>query len=181
MALTVGDALLPAEMTVRGMSYIEQSQEVRRHGILTNDRPAPRRILRNTNIIFNIFMSNAYNKTTPTTEISSAMSGGPFLPAPAYAMPIDRLLLAAGGVSVEQGLPTAEVQKRYQRFGANQLAEALPVPTWQKFVAQYKDLVIWILIVAAIISGLVGEWADTAAILAIVLRSTSERSLVPAR
>ena len=53
MALAVGDALLPAEMTVRGMSYIEQLQEVRRHGILTNDRPAPRRILRNTNFIFN--------------------------------------------------------------------------------------------------------------------------------
>lgn len=114
-------------------------------------------------------MSNACDKTKSMTGVENATSGGPFLPMPAYAMPIDRLLSAAGGVSVEHGLPTAEVQKRFQRFGANQLAEVPPVPTWRKIVAQFKDLVIWILIVAAMIAGVMGEWADTAAILAIVL------------
>jgi Ca2+-transporting ATPase len=84
-------------------------------------------------------------------------------------MPIDQLLSSAGEVSVEHGLSTVEVQKRYQQFGANQLAEASPVPMWRKLVAQFKDLVIWILIVAAVIAGVMGEWADTAAILAIVL------------
>ncbi|MFM2093470.1 MAG: Calcium-transporting ATPase, partial [Planctomycetota bacterium] len=34
---------------------------------------------------------------------------------------------------------------------------------------QFSELVIWILIIAAILSGWMGEWADTAAILAIVL------------
>ena len=84
-------------------------------------------------------------------------------------MPIDRVLSAAGGVSVEHGLATVEVQKRYQEFGANQLSEAPREPTWRKLVAQFKDLVIWILIVAAIIAGVMGEWVDTAVILAIVL------------
>lgn len=84
-------------------------------------------------------------------------------------MPIDELLAAAGGVSVEQGLTAAEVQQRFQHFGANKLAELPPVPAWRKIAAQFKDLVIWILIVAAIIAGAMGEWADTAAILAIVL------------
>jgi P-type Ca2+ transporter type 2C len=84
-------------------------------------------------------------------------------------MPIDRLLSAAGVASIEYGLPAAEVQKRFERFGPNQLSEAPPVPTWRKIVAQFKDLVIWILIIAAIIAGVTGEWADTAAILAIVL------------
>ena len=114
-------------------------------------------------------MSTTHDKTKRMPAVGSSTSGGPFLPAPAYAMPIDRLLSAAGGVSVEHGLPTVEVQKRYQQFGANQLAEAPPVPTWRKLVAQFKDLVIWILIVAAVIAGAMGEWVDTAAILAIVL------------
>ncbi len=114
-------------------------------------------------------MSNTHDKPEPMTELGSATRGGSFLPAPAYTMPIDRLLSAAGGVFVEHGLPTAEVQNRSQRFGANQLSEAPPVPTWRKIAAQFKDLVIWILIVAAIIAGIMGEWADTAAILAIVL------------
>jgi len=49
------------------------------------------------------------------------------------------------------------------------LAETPPIPTWQKLLAQFKDLVIWILLVAAIVSGVLGEWIDAIAILAIVL------------
>lgn len=114
-------------------------------------------------------MRTTHDKTKPIMERGSATSGVPFLPAPAYAMPIDQLLSAAGGVSVEQGLSASVVQTIRQRFGSNQLAEAPPVPTWRKLVAQFKDLVIWILIAAAIIAGVMGEWVDTAAILAIVL------------
>jgi len=68
-----------------------------------------------------------------------------------------------------RGLNSTEVNERADRFGPNQLAEAPPVPHWKKLLAQFKELVIWILIVAAIISGVMGEWVDTAAILAIVV------------
>jgi len=40
---------------------------------------------------------------------------------------------------------------------------------WKKLAGQFSDLVIWILIVAAVIAGVIGEWVDTVAILAIVL------------
>ena len=72
-------------------------------------------------------------------------------------------------VDAERGLTAGQVQDRRARFGANQLAEAPPVLVWRKVLAQFKDLVIWILIVAAVISGVLGEWVDTMAILAIVL------------
>ena len=98
-----------------------------------------------------------------TTKVDHLLS------APAYEMPLDQVLSAAGGVHVEQGLPTVEVQKRYELFGENQLTEAPPMPTWKKLVAQFKDLVILILIVAAVVSGVLGEWVDALAILAIVL------------
>jgi len=83
-------------------------------------------------------------------------------------MPTDRLLSACE-VNVEKGLSAAQVEKRRQQYGSNQLIEAPPVPSWKKLLGQFKDLVIWILIFAAIISGLMKEWADTAAILAIVI------------
>lgn len=40
---------------------------------------------------------------------------------------------------------------------------------WRRFLGQFQDLVIWILIVAAVISGVMGDVVDTVAILAIVL------------
>ncbi len=67
------------------------------------------------------------------------------------------------------GLREGDALERRSRDGLNQLAEA-PLPSrWRKLLNQFKDLVIWILIVAALIAGLVGEWPDTVAILAIVL------------
>ncbi len=68
-----------------------------------------------------------------------------------------------------RGLSTGEVVRRREQHGWNMLAEPPPIPVWKKLLGQFKELVIWILIVAAIISGVMGEWADTAAILAIVL------------
>ncbi len=72
-------------------------------------------------------------------------------------------------VDLTRGLSTDEVARRREQHGWNTLAEAPPVSLWKKLLNQFQELVIWILIVAAIISGVMGEWADTAAILAIVL------------
>jgi len=71
--------------------------------------------------------------------------------------------------NAEAGLSADEAAKRLREIGPNKLAEAAPDPMWKKFAAQFKELVIWILIAAAIISGVMGEWIDTVAILAIVL------------
>lgn len=70
---------------------------------------------------------------------------------------------------VQQGLTCDQVAARRQQFGFNELLAAPRVPVWKKLLGQFQDLVIWILIIAAVISGAVGEWTDTAAILAIVL------------
>lgn len=91
------------------------------------------------------------------------------LPEFPYAISTEQVLSLAGDVSPRHGLTTAEVQTRSLKFGSNTLAESPPVPAWRKLLAQFTDLVTWILILAAIISGLMKEWADTAAILAIVL------------
>src|SRR5262245_954222 len=88
--------------------------------------------------------------------------------ANSYAMDVGGVI-AAFDSHVDHGLSDEQVASARQRFGRNELAEAPPVPAWKRFLAQFKELVIWILIVAAVIAGVTGEWIDTVAILAIVL------------
>lgn len=68
-----------------------------------------------------------------------------------------------------RGLAAHQVAAHRERYGWNALAESPPVPLWKKLLGQFQELVIWILIIAAVLSGWMGEWADAAAIVAIVL------------
>jgi Ca2+-transporting ATPase len=86
----------------------------------------------------------------------------------AYELPIERVLSDAG-VDAKRGLSDSEIGKRRERFGFNQLSESPPEPWWKKFLGQFNDVMVWILLAAALISGVMGEWTDTAAIAAIVL------------
>lgn len=67
------------------------------------------------------------------------------------------------------GLADDHVLVRRKEFGLNRLVEAAPVPWWKRLASQFRDLVIWILILAAVLAGAMGEWIDTLAILAIVV------------
>lgn len=86
----------------------------------------------------------------------------------AFTRSADEVLVSAG-TDLERGLNDAQVASLREHFGPNRLEEAPPPPVWVKLLAQFKDLVIWILIVAALVSGMLGEWVDAVAILAIVL------------
>ena len=68
-----------------------------------------------------------------------------------------------------RGLTSAEATRRLTDHGPNVLNEPPPRPWWRTFLRQFKELVIWILVVAAVIAGAMGDWADAAAIVAIVL------------
>ena len=71
--------------------------------------------------------------------------------------------------SGRDGLSTDEVAKRIQRYGANQLQEKKKKPVWLLFVMQFKDVMILILMVAAIISAVVGDVKDMIVILIIIM------------
>jgi Ca2+-transporting ATPase len=53
--------------------------------------------------------------------------------------------------------------------GPNILREAGSIRPWKLFLAQFSSLIVWLLIVAGIVSGVLGEIADAVAILAIVV------------
>lgn len=69
----------------------------------------------------------------------------------------------------QSGLSGQQVVAAREKYGWNELAAARHRPAWRKFLDQFSDLVVQILLVAAIIAGTMGEWTDTCAIIAIVL------------
>ncbi len=71
--------------------------------------------------------------------------------------------------SAKIGLSKSEAVRRFAADGPNQLQQAKSIHPLQIFLRQFKSLIIWILIAAGIISGVLGEAADSAAILAIVI------------
>ena len=71
--------------------------------------------------------------------------------------------------SNESGLNAAEAKTRLARFGPNALKAKRKQSALAMFFDQFKDFLIIVLIIAAVISAFLGETLDAAAILAIVL------------
>ena len=76
----------------------------------------------------------------------------------------------------EKGLTTEEVKKRQEKYGLNELAAKKKKSTFVKFLEQFKDFMIIVLIISAIISGIVGVMeegisgiTDTVIILVVVI------------
>ncbi len=80
-------------------------------------------------------------------------------------------VLAQLGVS-HSGLSADEVQLRLQQMGPNRLPEAPAPSALSRFLQQFNNLLILILIGAAAITGLLGHWLDTFVILAVVMVNT---------
>lgn len=72
-------------------------------------------------------------------------------------------------VPVETGLSDAEAKERLDEFGYNELEEQPGRTFWEKLWEQINSFVIWLLIAAAAISALLGDWVEAGAILLIVV------------
>ncbi len=80
------------------------------------------------------------------------------------------------GADPVRGLSEEEVQKRFLQYGPNKLIEKAQTSHWSLFLSQFNNLIVWVLIGAAIVSGVMGvinntseEFIDAAAIMAIVM------------
>ena len=83
-------------------------------------------------------------------------------------MPSIQEVLDTLEVSIDSGLSDEEVRKRLEKYGHNELAER-PGKAFGKTVEQINSFVIWLLIGAAVISAILGDWVEAGAILLIVV------------
>ena len=89
--------------------------------------------------------------------------------APAWHA-LDAALVAEKlAVDSATGLTAAEADRRLLQHGANELRERPRRPPWRMLFDQFTDFMILVLIAAAVVAGVVGDLADTLAIVVIVL------------
>jgi len=69
----------------------------------------------------------------------------------------------------QAGLSAAEVAARLERHGPNQMTAARRTPPWLRFLLQFHQPLIYILLAATLISAVLGEWADASVIFGVVL------------
>ena len=73
----------------------------------------------------------------------------------AYRQRVEELFPALAS-DERQGLTDQEAQSRLERYGQNELAAEKPVPAWRRFLAQFQDVPVILLLVATAISA--GLW-----------------------
>jgi P-type Ca2+ transporter type 2C len=78
-------------------------------------------------------------------------------------------LVAAQQVDVAHGLQAHQVTQRALEFGANALPTAAQRSVWALVLDQFREFMTLVLIAAALVSGVMGEWVDALVIVVIVL------------
>ncbi|WP_454085830.1 HAD-IC family P-type ATPase [Georgenia sp. Marseille-Q6866] len=87
--------------------------------------------------------------------------------APAHARAVDDVLAALG--TDRGGLSPGEAAARLERHGPNALPAAERESALRRLLRQLRDPMIYVLIAAAVLTAVLGEWVDTIVIAAVVL------------
>ena len=99
--------------------------------------------------------------TDEHAEVSSEATGPSW-----HTMAGDAVMSAVA--SGAHGLSQAEVARRRSAEGPNLLEAATSVQWWRILLRQFKSLLIWVLVAAAVLSAVLGEWIDCIAVLTII-------------
>ena len=73
------------------------------------------------------------------------------------------------GVEVAKGLAADEVARRQKEFGPNRVTARRGTPAWLKFLRQFNQPLVYILIAAVGVTASLGEWVDSSVILGVVV------------
>ena len=88
-----------------------------------------------------------------------------------HLMTAEEALAAAG--SSREGLSPGEAQRRLREAGENLLPQAPPPSLFRRFLGQLADPMIVVLLLAALVSSFLREWADAAIIGGVVLANAA--------
>lgn len=70
---------------------------------------------------------------------------------------------------LHHGLNDEQVKEKRSKFGLNELEEEAGKSIWAMFFDQFKEYLVILLFIAAVVSGILGEWVDSIVIMAIVI------------
>ncbi len=73
------------------------------------------------------------------------------------------------GVNVSTGLSSEEVLRRQKEFGPNRIQVQQGVAGWIKFLQQFNQPLVYILLVSVAVTAFLGEWVDSSVIFGVVL------------
>ncbi len=85
-----------------------------------------------------------------------------------YAMTAEQVLEQLGA-DPERGLSTEDARQRFEQHGPNELGGDEGTPWWKTLLDQFRSPLIYILIIAAVVTALLGDWIDTGAIAAVLI------------
>ena len=88
-----------------------------------------------------------------------------------WSLSASSLLLQLG--SSPSGLVGADAASRLRQFGENTIRQRVKVAPALMFLAQFKNPIVLIMIIATLISAGTGDWTDSMIILAIVIGSAT--------
>ena len=77
------------------------------------------------------------------------------------------------GVDVATGLAPVEVARRLREFGPNRVTARRGTPAWLKFLRQFNQPLVYILLVAVGVTAFLGEWVDSSVIFGVVFINAS--------
>ena len=71
--------------------------------------------------------------------------------------------------STAEGLDNQEAAKRLQTYGENALPQKQGKPAWLRFLAHFNDVLIYVLLAAALLKAVMGHWVDMSVILGVAV------------
>ena len=99
------------------------------------------------------------------TTVASAT--GSVSAVPAWASPSEDVLRDVG--SSPLGLDGSTAQARLVADGPNRLPDPAVVPAWRRFLHHFDDVLVYILVAAAVLKAISGDWVDFAVIAAVIV------------
>ncbi|OYV05474.1 MAG: carbonate dehydratase [Verrucomicrobiales bacterium VVV1] len=96
------------------------------------------------------------------------MSAIDHAPTSAHDLPTFEVLQLTGS-SLETGLSSSEAGERLKRHGENRVKERHGTPSWLRLVRQLTAPLVLVLIAAAVVTGILGEWMDASVIFIVVV------------
>jgi magnesium-transporting ATPase (P-type) len=117
-------------------------------------------------------VEGAARACTPFAGLSKPKLGTAFQMADSglhyHALGIDELT-ADLAVNVTRGLGAAEAAERQQKFGPNRITAHRGTPPWLKFLQQFNQPLVYILLSAVAVTAVLGEWVDSGVIFGVVI------------